>query len=268
MRNIDLWNVQTFDAELVATLKGQADVICKYFLRKQEIFDTFHQSSLVNRPLLQPENEFSRAFCGVVEGVSDLMVKRSIRSFHNTRLTDDEVATLLSEGVHLSTFDSLRSRLAGLVRSGSLTQDDVDVLLEASPFQTQLDIREGKFWMTSHPLTICDGGVEGLLGVWGGEVASCYLRDRELKAKLSQIGRSRVVEVGVAVSEFGGASNAAQAAIAAFAESLGCPCDRGEFDLFITSPLPGDAILRVNSAGDESLDQMGKSYPEGFERRD
>lgn len=193
------------------------------------------------------------------------MKSRSIRAFHNTRLTDDEVETLLSEGIHLSSLERLRARLARLVGSSDLTEEEAEALQDASPFQTQQATREGKFWMTSHPLTICDGGLEELLGIWGGEVASFHLQDDLLKSKLSKIGRPRVVEVAVPISTSQHAHSSAQAAIATFTAKFGYPSDRKEFDLYVTSPLPSSAILRINSAGEESFEQMGRSYPDSFE---
>lgn len=44
MENIDLWDVNTFDTELLAVLEGNTDTICSYFLREQEIFDTYHRA--------------------------------------------------------------------------------------------------------------------------------------------------------------------------------------------------------------------------------
>ena len=262
---IDLWNVNTFDAELLAALESNTETLCNYFLREQEIFNTYHRASIFDRPPVRPENVFASSFFGVEGLISNLMKSRSIRAFHYTRLTDDEVETLLSEGIHLSTPESLRARLAKLASAGSLTEDEIEILQDASPFQTQRDIREGMFWMTSHPLTICDGGLEELLGIWGGEVASFHLRDDKLKADLSKIGRPRALEVAVPMSVSRHVHNSAQAAIATFTAKFGYPSDRKEFDLYVTSPLPSSAILRINSAGEESFQQMGRSYPEGFE---
>lgn len=265
MCEIDLWDLDTFDAELMEILEANTDTICSYFHREREIFDTYHRASIFNRPLFRPANEFSSTFLRVEGQVSSLMESRSIRAFHSARLTDEEVNVLFSEGIHLSTPESLRARLARLVCSGSLTKEEVQVLEDASPFQTQQDIREGKFWMTSHPLTICDSGLEELLGIWGGEVASFHLQDDLLKSKLSTIGRPRVVEVAVPLSITQHTHCSASAAIATFSARFGHTSDRKEFDLYVTSPLPSRAILRINSAGDESFEQLGRSYPESFE---
>ena len=257
--------MNTFDAELRAVFEANTDSICSYFLREREIFDTYHLASVFDRSPFRPENEYSRSFSSSELQISNLMMSRSIRSFHNARLTDDEVETFLGEGINLSTSESLHSRLARLVSTGNLTEEEALVLEDASPFKTQQDIREGKFWKTSHPLTISDVGLEEILGIWGGEVASFHLGDGPLKSKLSKIGRPRVVEVAVPLSDSQHVYQSAQAAIATFTAKFGYLSDRKEFDLFFTSPLPGSAIIRINSAGDESFEQMGLSYPEGIE---
>ena len=89
--------------------------------------------------------------------------------------------------------------------------------------------------------------------------------DGVLKSKLSKIGRPRVVEVAVPMSATQQTHDSAEAVIASFSAKFGCENARKEFDLYVLSPLPGSAILRVNSVGDESFKQMGRSYPESFE---
>ncbi|MES2176114.1 MAG: hypothetical protein V4523_19540 [Pseudomonadota bacterium] len=57
---------------------------------------------------------------------------------------------------------------AGEFIAGAFTKEVADRLFADSPYQSdQLAARSGKFWMTSHPVDIEDGGVEILLESWG-----------------------------------------------------------------------------------------------------
>ena len=107
-------------------------------------------------------------------------------------MTDAEVDTLRCDGIHLSTLDSVRARLAAQVAAGTFTQNIADQLFTDSPFQSnQLGARSAKFWMVSHPVDVKDSGVELLLESWGGEAVYFWQRDVMLQEMLTQIGRPR-----------------------------------------------------------------------------
>ena len=147
-------------------------------------------------------------------------------------MTDAEVDTLRCDGIHLSTLDSVRARLAAQVAAGTFTQNIADQLFTDSPFQSnQLGARSAKFWMVSHPVDVKDSGVELLLESWGGEAVYFWQRDVMLQEMLTQIGRPRVLEIAMPLARSRHSYSAADAVVATYGRTLGCGSNRKAFDL-------------------------------------
>lgn len=260
---IDVWDLSTFDQALIAFLDQHAQLIFSYLARDREIFLAHDLGR--SRTILRPENPYASAFLAVKEAAQPLMEQRTIRAYHYTRLTNDEVASLRAGGIELSTPESLRRRFDRLVAAGEIAPEIANALLEKSPFQSdQREARKDKFWMTSHPFTIDDGGVEPLLKHWGGEAASMWVREPELLGTLAKLGRARVLEMAVPLNATRHGYLAGEAVIATFARARGATPSKHAFDLYVRHRLPPENILAVHSAGDDAFQGMGRTYPAGF----
>ena len=89
---------------------------------------------------------------------------------------DSFLPTLNSEEPYISTLETIRIRIDMQISEGLLSAHAADALYAASPFHEQNDVRSNRFWMTSHPLPIDDGGVTLLLENWGCKSGSGDLR--------------------------------------------------------------------------------------------
>lgn len=250
---IDVWNIDTFDSELRGDLDAHAALICNYMhtSRRQWLE---HEASDHRMPC--PENPHAGDFMAVKEHVMRLMEDRTIRAWHYTRLTDTEVDTLRQTGIYPSSLDTIRSRFAAQVNAGAFTQEVADRLFADSPYQSdQLDARSGKFWMTSHPVDIQDGGVELLLESWGGEAAYFWQQDTTLQDMLKNMGRPRVLEIAMPLLHSRHTYSAAEAVVATYGRTLGCRPDKHAFDLYTRQPLGPAHILAVHSC--ESASKAG-----------
>ena len=166
---IDVWDAKTFDQELDAILVKEADLVRNYMMIDHRIFLYHDLGRGPERSVLRPENPYTSDFLALEEVIGRLMQPRTIRAWHYTRLTTEEVDSLRREGIHVSTPRTLRSRLDSLVASGALSAQLADTLYAASPFHgDQQGGRSGKFYMASHPVEIQDGGVKPLMAHWGG----------------------------------------------------------------------------------------------------
>jgi hypothetical protein len=262
---IDVWDCATFDAQLMGQLESDADLMLRYYQTDHRIFLEHDLGRGAGRSILRPENPHANGFSRIKEVIAAEMDKRTIRAWHYTRLTDAEVEALQRDGVHLSTPETLQQRLTAMVTDGALSSETANRLYAASPFHSdQLGTRINRFWMTSHPTDVNDGGVQPLMKHWGGEVASMWVRDETLTAPLAALGRPRVVELAVPVRLADCGFSAACAAIAAFTRSRGGIPDKFAFDLRVTSPLPPAAVLAVHTEGEPAFDSMGRSYPARF----
>ena len=111
-KQIDVWDVCTFDSALVELLKEHADLIRDYLETDHQIFLSHDLGRGPSDSILRPENPYASGFNDLRDVISQKMQQRTIRAFHYTRLTDGEVAAFMRDGVHLST----RATLAAPVR--------------------------------------------------------------------------------------------------------------------------------------------------------
>lgn len=262
---IDVWDAKTFDAELSAHLEKHADLIRNYLTTDRQIFLDYDMGRQRDKFLMRPQNPHAPAFLALQEQIMELMRTRIMRAWHYTRITKQEIETLRNKGIHLSTPETLRARLDFLVASDLLSGPTADALYAASPFHSdQLDARSGKFWMASHPVHIDDGGVQPLMAHWGGEVASMWVKDPVLLAPLAGTGIRCVLELAVPLALTNHGYSASGAILATFGRALACISGKHDFDLYVTTPLPPDRVIKVHTEGDPSFNAIGISYPEGY----
>jgi hypothetical protein len=199
-----------------------------------------------------------------IEEVGRDMESRTIRAWHYTRVVDSEVDVVRARGIYLSTLETLRQRLNAQVAAGLFSTEISDALYAASPFHEQREIRSNKFWMTSHPIPIDDGGVTLLLKNWGGESAYFWLEDEKLEELVADIGRSRVLEIAVPLAMTTHGYSAGNAVVATFARTLRLLPDGGDFDLYSIDSLRPEAVIAIHSAGEANFAAIARGYPTGF----
>ncbi|MGV6838677.1 MAG: hypothetical protein ACWA40_00640 [Planktomarina sp.] len=263
---IDLWNEDAFDDETRNVLHEHSDLICNYVETRNQIFREYDDYSGPNRAMFRPSNPFEKCFYALKERLSLHMQSQTIRAWHYTRMTDEDVKGMLKDGIHLSTPETLKQRIDRLVHAGTLTEQTAENLIAASPFQSeQKATRTGRFWMVSHPKPIKHGGVIFLLKYWGGEVASIHAGDPALLETLENIGFGCVLEIAVSIAESESSFSAACAVVAAHARRCGLEYDHHAFDLRVTKPLDSSAVLQIHRENGKYYNAIGKSYPTGFE---
>ena len=244
---VDVWDITTFDAELRSDLDAHADLIQSYMITSRRLW-LERDGSDHTRPY--PDNPYAGEFMAISDYIGAQMEERTIRAWHYTRMTDAEAETVRSDGIHMSTPETLRVRLSALVAAGNIKQAIADQLFADSPFQSdQRESRSDKFWMVSHPHEIEDGGVQLLLESWGGEAAYFWQRDPELQDILRSLGTPRVLEIAVPMTSAWSSSSAGIAVVSAFGRWLGCRWDSKAFDLYAHHPLSAENILVIHSEG-------------------
>jgi hypothetical protein len=254
---IDVWEVGSFDGELLSELRANADLVRNYIEIDRAIYLEREASGLRAAYRANPQ---AVKYQGFVESIGRQAETRTIRAWHYTRLTDAEVEQLRAGGISLSSLETTRRRLDAQVAVGEISADIADALYAASPFHhpEQVGPRSGKFWMTSHPVEIGDGGVEPLLSSWGGEAVYFWLQDPQLKVVVAGLGKPRIIEVAVPLEATRHAYAAGKAIVATFALSIGCTPDHGAFDLYVTRALGPEAVLAVHTEGEAGFAQIGK----------
>lgn len=159
---IDVWNVETFDEDLLGKQRAHAELVRNYYVAtEREILE----SEASGRGPAYRSNPHSESFHRLLGDLGQDMETRTIRAWHYTRLTDAEVEAMRTTGINLSSLDAIRRRLDALVAATEISSNTADALYAASPFHypEQIGPRSNKFWMTSHPVEIGDGRVTLLL---------------------------------------------------------------------------------------------------------
>lgn len=257
---IDVWNVGTFDKDLMAELRHNADLVRDYTAAERSLDLEREASGLADPP---PGNPHCVAYLDFLDGFAERMQTLTIRGWHYTRLTDYEVETLRTGGIYLSTPETTRRRLDAQVTAGQILVETADLLLLGSPFhdREQFESRVNKFWVTSHPHDVKNRDVTLLLSNWGGEAVYFWQTDPQLQDVVSRIGKARVIEVAVPLDATRGCYWASKAVVATFARTLGCVPDFVAFDLCAIRPLGAEAILAVHTEGEAAFEALGSGYP-------
>ena len=260
---IDVWDIETFDTALLSELQDHGDLIRDYIQTDREISDEYEKS---DHTRMRRSNPFVNDFVNYRDHrLLTFLESRTIRAWHYSRMTDAEVSRLCAVGILPNNLTTIRTRLDAMVIDGEFDQAFSDHLFERSPFHDDpYGGRTDKFWMTSHPVTIDDGGVESLLGLWGGESAAFTHNRSETREPLSRIGKGRILEVAVPLAVSRHAFSAAQGVLSGFAASIGLRYEHSAFDLYSMEALPPAAILAIHSEGEANFAGMAQEYPARF----
>lgn len=255
---LDTWNSKTFDKELLKVLEKSRREIQKYFER-EEFLDNHPDPDSIESILRK--NEFADYFCEFIERkLLPLLCTRSMRAWHYTRLFDCEVSEMIEKGIQITGERSLSDKLYRLTQKGLLTNSEMNKLISGSPLQdsTQKSARLGKFWMVSQPLSIEDFGIRPLVNSWGGEIVYFWQKCNDLKEKLKNFGRTRIVEVVVPISNTKHGLAAANDIVRAYMEPGRHFPSLSVFDLYSNKNLDPWAIKKVHSQGEASFDLISK----------
>ena len=186
---------------------------------------------------------------------------RDYLAFHGTRLVDfDDVRR---EGLLMLDFDGhiekLKRNLAAIGADDELEEVD-DALagkLEDDPMFAE---RQGQVWMTPLRRFLHDGGLDDIMGNYGGEAVDdiAVLAGGKLKQRLQKMGTPAVVVARIPV--FGWCRSTegriAQSIIELYLEAQGDwdPMDYG-WDIMLEQDVPADRIVAVVAHDDPSVSE-------------
>jgi hypothetical protein len=267
---IDLWDIGTYDEEILGHLERNKEIIDGYFdlERKKDIM----VSKLATWEPIQP-NPFQVDYIGTLESLGEIMSTKTVRAFHYSRMTDGEVEAALSDGIVPTSVEFLKKRVDRQIAAGRMTPEQGTRIITRSPLHADFGVRKG-FWSTTVPFHPADPAVKLLVEHWGGESAYWLFvgtEDEDMIDLLKGIGRGRIIEIAIplkdaneGLAEF----SVARTAVREYARSRGYEIYSGGLDLDIERPLPSDVILRVHTEGDKDYVKMGSGYPSSFKAPD
>jgi hypothetical protein len=264
---IDLWDIDTYDRDILEHLESHKGIIDGYFFleRKKDAM----VAKLSTWEPIQP-NSFAGDYMAAVDGLGEIISTKTLRAFHYTRMTDDEVEAMMANGIVPTSVEFLKQRVDRQVIAGALTQEQGDAIVKRSPLRTaDFGVRSG-FWSTSSPIHPSDSAVSLLVSHWGGESAYWLLtgtEDEGIVDILKGIGRGWVIEIAIPLA----AANAglagfsvARNAVREYASFLGHDLYTAGLDLAIEHSVPASSILRIHSEDEEDYQMIGRGYPVTF----
>ena len=254
--SIDTWNPKTFDGEILAMLVKHSKLIFDYHV---EMDKYIHCSSC---PSFSP-NQLFQTYHNFHENTpTPIIVKCRIRTWHYTRLTDEE-ADAMAQQISPSSLHFLRHRLNNLVAKQLITDDAAKIIFDQSVFHKQPN-RAGILCTTTHPIPYDDPGVNPLLENWGGESAYFWLHDEGLIQTLKNIGTPRIIEIETSLSDKVNGYSVAGKIIEAWACQHGAPTTISGCALAIGDCINTAKVLRIHTKGDNTFETIGTVYPEGI----
>ncbi len=263
---IDIWDIDTLPPEAK-----------EHLLSGDDLLRSHHDGELAIEASITTERVFWQRRVNAFEDdrsafeakLAALIAPGEIRSFHYSRMTDEEIATISEIGIVPTSKAFLRKRLDGLIAHNHLSEAQADEAFAKSPLNAgeAYGKRDGLFWTSAFPIPIDDSGVERLLGIWGGEVASWTLEDSGKSLGLPKIGSPRILEIAMPIStaiDGSGATTIAGRLVDLRRAGLGLTEYRGGIDLYTTVALQPKAVLVVHSEGQQAYADMGRGYPMSF----
>jgi len=257
---MDSWNPETFDTALRETLTKHSDLISDYHAEDRRLMDEYLNSDQYES---RKPNKYLADFTSLLKHtVTPMLRERRIRVWHYTRLLDEEVSAMQRK-LEPSTLAGLWQRLDTLRNKGQLTQQEVLIVYDQSPFHEKGVDRSNRVCTTTVPLCSDHHLVVPLLESWGGESAHFWLSNETVAATLKTIGTPRIVEIETALDDNFNAVSVARTAVQAWARSLGVSVHVLGIDLTIMDCLDTAKVLRVHTAGDGVFETVATTYPVG-----
>ncbi|RUM16898.1 hypothetical protein EFD56_21565 [Rhizobium phaseoli] len=264
--SIDLWDIETLPPETKKYLVEGDDLLAKFCAEEIAI----ESSRPTGRVFWQrPANKFAQSKAELEADIGYMISGESIRCFHYARMTDEEIDLIGKRGIVLSSAPFLKERLDGLVAAQHINRVQADQIYAASPLMTGelYGRRDGLFWTCAIPQPVSDSGVERLLRIWGGEVASWTLVDAGASFGLAGIGKPRILEIEIPIStamEGRAAGTIGAWLVARRMVDLGLSDYQSGIDVYTDIALPPDALLTVHTEGDENFMAMANGYPSSY----
>lgn len=146
----------------------------------------------------------AKEFDKVIYGLKPILSSYYLHGYHCTRLTEDEINTILSNGMTLQNAETLKYRLENIVSKGQIEKEIAVQLLSYN--DANGDNRKNRLWFCFFPPFIAgQRGIERLFRSWGGEALYNSHENNTCTGRvLQKIGTPCIVEAYVSIKGFDG----------------------------------------------------------------
>jgi hypothetical protein len=188
----------------------------------------------------------AQQFDQAIYELSNQLRSHSLRDYHCTRLTDQEIMEIKANGMGLPCPEMLNRRIAALVRSGDLSSAEA-VRLSAKN-QADEEYRRNRIWFCFYePKFAGQGGIEDLLRHWGGEALyNSHDSDEEMGPVLRRIGTPCVVEADAPITSLSSVNDLSLDVARIYAKRKGANTGgKPRFEACVLEPLSAPTVNRI-----------------------
>jgi len=181
-----------------------------------------------------------------LRGLRPILNRHHLHGYHCARLTRAEIDHITSHGMQLPNAAMLRARVQALQDEALVDATVARRLIEEN--QADEPNRANRIWFCFFPPRIAgQGGIEGLLGLWGGEALyNTHEGDPATGPVLARLGVPCLVEADIAISSIRGPTFLDRKAARQFLVWRGYQCSEPlEHEDYTTHNVPAANIRRV-----------------------
>lgn len=239
VRILDLENVAVWPPALLHVLEREYQALLHM---ERPTTDRYSLQELEQSPAR------ALAYDRAIEALAEALHPFSLIGWHCTRLTQDEVDTIVAQGLHLPTAALLNQRIDRVVASDLLSAP-VGIRLKAAHQAADAN-RAGKLWFCFFaPRQAGERGIGRFFRHWGGEALyNSHEDDPVTSPALRVVGTPALIEADVPIESLHGRDISLPMNVGRrYVISCGNATEetRLEFEDYIVRPLPAKRVRRV-----------------------
>jgi hypothetical protein len=199
-----LAEVETWPLPLLEYLASQHEMLLAHARHHRKTIHAYLNPTAGHVPMaLMPSNPHIQARERATLKILQLVQSTTLRGWHCTRLTDQEVKYIMSHGMQPPNLQVLCERIRRLEADGVLSNEIAERLVAEN--QADDDNRRGMIWFCFFEPRLADQwGIERFFRCWGGEALYNSHEDDPITGNaLRIIGRPCLIEADVPFSSFG-----------------------------------------------------------------
>ena len=203
---IEINDVKTWPADLLALLEKQESLLTNYLDRKNEILEL--RNSDYSKYLIA-YNKFTAPRQAVLDQIESELKDSLFIGYHCTRITERESLDILRSGLEPSSKELYLRRINNLLIDGYISKDFFDIL---STIELQAYTSDEIWLFFGKEDLKKESGVGDLLEYWGGEALYKSLGNKQ--SELRKIGKPSIILLVLDLIKITDEKNASQSKVA------------------------------------------------------
>jgi hypothetical protein len=248
---IEVEDIKTYPSDVIEIFERNFDHLRLYEQERQRLWDLKDRDRLAFGR--EPPNKYDATRRKIIAHVTELAADAEFIGYHSTRLCEDEIEDIHSQGMALSSVDFLKARIDRRVSAGDISKSIADIL--KSQNEAHQKFRTSMFWFVNGSSGLkFELGLYRFFRYWGGEALySHYENNITIAPILQKIGTPCIVKASLPLAKYQIFLEVGRILYAAFMGSRGIRTEDGVGTQgYMQSPLsPGQILKTIKYADDE-----------------